>query len=654
MAAGDLLGTAVSGLMAFQRQLATTGHNISNVNTPGFSRQNVQLDARLPQFSGDGFIGNGVQITTVKRSYDDFLTAQVRTSTSANSQLQQFVQSASQVDNLLSDPRAGLAPSLQSFFDAVHALANDPTSTTGRQILLSQANALADRFHYLDARLTDLRNGVNISINTAVNEINNLANSIATVNDQIVKASSNASGQLPNDLLDKRDELIAQLAERVSVSTVPQDNGALNVFIGNGQTLVIGGTANTLAVVTNQYDATRFEIGYQMGGATSNISSSITGGTLGGMLDFRNQILDTTQNALGRVAIGVSATFNDQHQLGVDLNGALGGNFFNPIDTTSSTSRVLTASAALVGVTITNPAALTSSDYRLDFNAGTYTLTRVSDGVVVYPANATFPAGAIDGLTFTLTGSAPAAGDSFLIQPTRLGAKDIGVALTDPARIAAAGPLRTGAATNGSGLPTNLGTGTISAGSVSNTAGLPLAANITLTFDPDAGGLGIPGFVVGGGAPTPQLYDPATEGAGKTFTFAGFGGITFTMAGTPQDGDSFVISNNTNAASDNRNALALGDLRTVLTLANSTATYENAYGQVVADVGTNTHRAQVNQNAQQSVLTQATEARDSVAGVNLDEEAANMVRFQQAYQAAAQMIAVSNSVFQTMLDAVRG
>jgi flagellar hook-associated protein 1 FlgK len=651
MAAGDLLGTAVSGLMAFQRQLATTGHNISNVNTPGFSRQNVQLDARLPQFSGDGFIGNGVQITTVKRSYDDFLTAQVRTSTSANSQLQQFVQSASQVDNLLSDPRAGLAPSLQSFFDAVHALANDPTSTTGRQILLSQANALADRFHYLDARLTDLRNGVNISINTAVNEINNLANSIATVNDQIVKASSNASGQLPNDLLDKRDELIAQLAERVAVSTVPQDNGALNVFIGNGQTLVIGGTANTLAVVTNQYDATRFEIGYQMGGATSNISSSITGGTLGGMLDFRNQILDTTQNALGRVAIGVSATFNDQHQLGVDLNGALGGDFFSPIDTTSSTSRVLTASAAQVGVTITNPAALTSSDYRLDFNAGTYTLTRVSDGVVVYPANATFPAAPIDGLTFTLTGPAPAAGDSFLIQPTRLGAKDIGVALTDPARIATAGPLRTGAATNGSGLPTNLGTGTISAGTVSNTTGLPLAApaTITLTFN-SATNL----FAVVGGPGGTIAYNPATEGAGKQFTFAGFGGITFTLAGTPQNGDSFVISNNSNAASDNRNALALGDLRNALTLANSTATYENAYGQVVADVGTNTHRAQVNQNAQESVLKQATEARDSVAGVNLDEEAANMVRFQQAYQAAAQMIAVSNSVFQTMLDAVRG
>jgi flagellar hook-associated protein 1 FlgK len=654
VAAGDLLGTAVSGLMAFQRQLATTGHNISNVNTPGFSRQNVQLDARLPQFSGDGFIGNGVQITTVKRSYDDFLTSQVRTSTSANSQLQQFVQSASQVDNLLSDPRAGLAPSLQSFFDAVQSLANDPSSTTGRQILLSQANALADRFHYLDARLTDLRNGVNISINTAVSEINNLANSIATVNDQIVKASSNASGQLPNDLLDKRDQLIAQLAERVSVSTVPQDNGALNVFIGNGQTLVIGGTANTLAVVTNQYDATRFEIGYQMGGATSNISSSITGGTLGGTLDFRNQILDTTQNALGRVAIGISATFNDQHQLGVDVNGALGGNFFNPIDTTSSTSRVLTASAAVVSVSVSNASALTSSDYRLDFNAGTYTLTRVSDGVVVYPANAAFPAGPIDGLTFTLAGlptPQPVAGDSFLIQPTRLGAKDIGVVLTDPARIAAAGPLRTGAATNGSGLPTNLGTGTISAGTVSNTTGLPLAApaTITLTFN-SVTNL----FAVVGGPGGTIAYNPTTEGAGKTFTFAGFGGITFTMAGTPQNGDSFVISNNTNAIGDNRNALALGDLRNALTLANSTATYGHAYGQVVADVGTNTHRAQVNQNAQESVLKQATEARDSVAGVNLDEEAANMVRFQQAYQAAAQMIAVSNSVFQTMLDAVRG
>lgn len=652
MAAGDLLGTAVSGLIAFQRQLATTGHNISNVNTPGFSRQTVQLDARLPQFSGDGFIGNGVGITTVKRNYDDFLTAQVRTSTAANSQLQQFVQSASQVDDLLSDPRAGLAPSLQSFFDAVHGLANDPTSTTGRQVLLSQANALADRFHYLDQRLTDLRNGVNISITTAVNEINNLASSIATVNNQIVQASANASGQPPNDLLDKRDALIEQLAEHVSVSTLKQDNGAVNVFIGNGQTLVIGGTTNTLAVVPNQYDATRYEIGYSMGATTLNISNSITGGSLGGMLDYRNQILDTTQNALGRVAIGISATFNTQHRLGVDPSGVLGGNFFSPIDTTSSSSRVLTSSTAQVGVTITNPAALTTSDYRLDFSGGNYTLTRLSDNAVVYPANAAFPAGPIDGLSFTLAAlPVPVAGDSFLIQPTRLGAKDIGVALNDSARIAAAGPLRTSAATNASGLPTNLGTGTISAGTVSNTTGLPLAAptTITMTFD-SATNL----FTVVGGPGGTLAYNPATEGAGKQFTFAGFGGITFTLAGTPQTGDSFVIGNNTNAAGDNRNALALGDLRSALTLANSTATYENAYGQMVADVGTNTHRAQVNQNAQQSVLAQATEARDSVAGVNLDEEAANMVRFQQAYQAAAQMIAVSNSVFQTMLNAVKG
>lgn len=652
MAGSDILGVGISGLLAFQRQLATTGHNISNANTEGYSRQLVELSAQNPQFAGNGYIGSGVQVTAVRRAYSDFLTTQVRGATTANSQLQVYHDLASQVDNLLADPQAGLTPSLQRFFDAMQVVANDPASIPARQVLLSEANALADRFHYLDRRLEDMRQGVNTQINSVVNEINSIASGIAAANRQIVDATGYGGGQPPNDLLDKRDALVAQLAQRVAVTAVPQDDGALNVFIGNGQTLVTGGTSSSLSIVSNPYDATRSEVGYTTGGVTAMISDYLTGGTLGAALDFRGQILDPAQNALGRVAQGLMATFNAQHRLGMDLNGNINLDFFS--DTTATSPRVLGntnntgAPAAVIAASIGNVNALTTSDYRLDRGAGGYTLTRLSDNTVTNLA--VFPGGAetVDGITLSLSSGAIAIGDSFLVQPTRRGANDIAVAIGDATRVAAAVPLRTGATTDANGLPTNTGSGKISAGTVSNTTNLLLAAGITLTFDG-----GTNEFIVTNGPGGTIAYNPATDSGGKQFTFASYGGVTFTISGVPADGDSFVIANNTGGVSDNRNALQLGDLRNQLTLANGSATYQGAYGQLVTDVGTTTRRAEINKGAQESLLQQVTEARDAVSGVNLDEEAANLVRFQQAYQAAAQVISISDAMFQTLIDAVR-
>ena len=656
MAGADTLGIGISGLLAFQRELATTGHNISNANTPGYSRQVVELTAQNPLPAGNGYIGTGVQVSSVQRNYSEFLTVNLRSATASNSQLQQYYQLASQVDNLLADPKAGLSPSLQRFFDSVQVVANDPTSTPARQVLLSEANALADRFHYLDQRLSDLRKGINIQISSSVNEINSIASGIASINKQIVDAQGAAGGQPPNDLLDKRDTLVVQLAQRVGVTAIPQDDGALNIFIGNGQTLVAGNTASALSVTTSTYDPARSEIGYVVGGVTTIITSSITGGTLGAALDFRNQILDTAQNELGRVALGLTSTLNAQHQLGMDANGNINLNFFNDITTTSPTATGSTSNtgSGVVAASVTNVSALTTSDYRLERTASGYSVTRLSDSTITNLPSFPGTSAIVDGVTLSLSSGAISVGDSFLIQPTRRGASAIGVAISNATQIAASAPIRTGEATNGNGLPTNLGTGKISAGTVSNTTNLPLVSNITLTFDPNAGGAGVPGFVVAGGPPTPILYNPATESAGKTFSFATYGGISFTISGTPSTADSFVISSNTSGVGDNRNALKLADLRNQLTLANGTTTYEGAYGQLVTNVGADTHRAEINMGAQESLLKQVTEARDAVSGVNLDEEAASLVRFQQAYQAAAQVISVSATLFQTLLSAVRG
>ena len=650
MAAGDILGVGVSGLLAFQRELATTGHNISNINTPGYSRQRVDLTTQIPQSAGNIFIGTGVQVTGIQRVYSEFLTSQLRSASSANSQLQTYYQSSSQIDNMLADPIAGLTPSLQGFFNAAHTVSNDPTSTTARQVMLSAANTLADRFHYMNQRMSDLRQGVNTQIKSTLNEINSIATGIASINTEIVRAAGINSGQAPNDLLDKRDALMAQLAQRVSVTAVPQDDGALNVFIGNGLTLVAGNTATSLSAVNNPYDPTRTEIGYTVSGITTIISDYVTGGTLGGALDFRNQVLDTTQNAMGRLALGLTDTFNDQHRLGADLSGNINLDFFSAILPTSPKVllNVNNGGTGLVAASINDATVLTTSDYRLDRGAGGYTLTRLSDNNVT--TLAVFPGGSetVDGVTLSLTSGAIAIGDSFLIQPTRRGANDSGVAIGDPARIAAAAPVIAGATTNVNGLPTNLGTGKISSGTVSNTTNLPLAGNITLTFNST-----LNQFAVVGGPGGTLAYNPATEGGGKQFSFPTYGGFGFTISGTPANGDSFVIRNNTGGVSDNRNALALADLRTQLVLGNGSASYEDFYGQLLTDVGTNTRRADINRGAQQSLLNQVSEARDAVSGVNLDEEAANLVRFQQAYQAAAQVIAVSDVLFQTLLGAVR-
>jgi len=643
----DLLNIGVSGLLTFQRNLATTSHNISNVNTPGYSRQRVELGARPPQFAGAGYLGNGVQVSSVQRVYDSFLTSQVRTSTSTNGQLQSLYSYASQVDNLLADSQSGLSPALQDFFGAGQGVADDPASIPARQVLLSNAAGLTDRFQYLNQRLGDLRNGINTQLQTTSTEINSLAQGIAKINKDIVDALGSGGGAAPNDLLDKRDILIAQLAERVAVTTIPQDDGAVNVFIGNGQSLVVGTASNTLVTAPNAFDPARLEVAFKTGTTTVIISDSLTGGTLGGALQFRNQVLDSAQNSLGQLATGLVNTFNAQHLEGQDLNGALGAAFF-----TAGAVQVLARSSntggATVTATITNANALTVSDYRLQRNADSggnanYTLTRLSDNTVVatytpvLPAALTGTVPAVDGLAVSWTGAtAMAVGDSFLIQPTRNGARDIGVAISDPRKIAAAAPIRTSKSLN------NLGSATISAGEVLNSADAALLNTVTITFNnpPTT-------FAVTGVAPNPS---PVTYTSGTNIAYNGW---QIQVTGTPQAGDTFTIQQNANGVSDNRNALLLSGLQTQLTLAGSSASYQDLYGQVVAQVGSTTHQADISRQAQESLLGQVTAARDAVSGVNLDEEAADLVRFQQAYQAAAQVISSSNSLFDALLNAVR-
>lgn len=550
--AGNMLNIGVSALQASQRNLATTGHNISNVNTDGFSRQSVELATRAPLSSGDGFIGSGVNVVTVRRIYDEFLSSQVTSRTSTFTQLDTLQQLASGLDGLLANEDAGLNPALQNFFNALQDVANNPTSIPARQVVILEAETLVNRFESLDRRFSDMRNTVNEQLGAVTGEINNIALSIAELNSSITLEMGQAGGQPPNDLLDKRDVLVNRLAELVGVNTVDAENGSINVFIGNGQTLVLGNETTSIGTMRNDFDKSQFEVSFNTGGGDYSISSQITGGKLGGLLAFRNEVIDPVQDSMGRIAIGLAATFNAQHQLGDDLNGNAGGLFFNGV--LASSPSVLASSnnnpaSGTVSVSITDPNLMKSSEYRLNYDGATFALQRMSDGTVVDSGFtvADFPRTiAGDGLTLTLAGGV-AAGDSFLVRPVRNGGSDIGVGITSAADFAAA------------------------------TAG--------------------------------------------------------------------------NAVGDNSNALTLAGMQLQRVLGSNTETYQTAYSKLVATVGGATSKAKVNADAQSALLSRAVEEQQSVSGVNLDEEAANLVKFQQAYQAAAQLVRISDEIFQTLINA---
>jgi len=640
----SILNSAISGLLASQRSLATTSHNISNVHTEGYSRQRVDLVAREAQYKGVGYIGSGVETSSVTRITDKFLTSQLRTSTSSSSDINTFLSLASRVDNMLANDDTGLSPSLQNFFASIQDVNDLPSSATARQVMISEANSLAARFQFLDDRLSDLGDEVKIQLGEDISNINTIAKSIAEINSRIVEASG--IGGQPNDLLDQREVLILDLAELVTVKTVEEADGSLNVFIGKGQPLVISKNAGSLAV-TETYEG-HYEITLVDQFNSSVITDSISGGSLGGQINFQTQMLEPAKNALGRLAIGLAQTFNDQHRLGASLDGDVNTAFFN---VGGPAIAALGSAPSTVTSVITDPSALSDSDYNLTFNGGnSYTLTRLSDATTTAintGGTSPYTTPAVDGFTLNITAGATA-GDQYIIRPTINGASDITVLISDPRKVAVAGPLKGGAVTNASGIPINTGSAAISDVNISSTTGVPLASNITLTFDAANNRFDIsspPGGTL--------AYNPATDNAGKQFTIAAAGNATFTISGYPQDGDGFLIQNNTGADGDNRNGLLLGGLQSNRLLLNGSATYTDTYGQLVAGVGSTTRQSEISSAALNILKEQTIEARESVSGVNLDEEAANMLKFQQAYSAAAQMISVADNLFNSLINAFR-
>ena len=648
----NIFSIGVSGLEAANIGLATTSHNIANASTPGYNRQIILQGTNLPGFTGAGYVGQGTHVQTVQRVYNQFLSQQVMSAQASASAMDSYLGQISQIDNLLGDASVGLASSLAGFFAGVQQVAATPTSISARQTMLANANALVSRFQAIDQRLTEIRKGVNGQISTEVSTINAYSTQIADLNQRIALAEAGAMGQPPNDLLDERDQAIAELNKHIRVASSTQGDGTYSVYLSNGQPLVVGAQVFKLAAVPAAANVGETVVAAVMAdGSTVELPNSLLdGGSLGGLIDFRTNSLDPAQNQLGAIAVALAQDMNDQHRLGQDLNGLPGGDLF-ALDATQAPSVIANgknpaSTTAVIGATFVatavSPAArsvsaeLAGSDYRLSFDGTAYTLTRLSDGANWTGASpAAVATTAQQGFDLTIQSGVVTAGASFLIQPTRGAIRGMSVAITDPRSIAAAAPFRTSATTG------NTGTATISAGSVDMPP--PQNANlqqtVTISFI-DATTYS----VLGTGIP------PGTTGTYSSGTPISYNGWTVAISGAPAAGDSFTVSANTGGISDSRNAAAMAALQTRATMLGGTASYQERYSQLVSEVGSKTAEVESLAKSHQTVADQAEAARQSESGVNLDEEAANLMRYQQAYQASAKAIDIASKLFEQLLS----
>lgn len=665
----DLLSIGLSGLAASKTQLSITGHNITNVNTPGYSRQDASQATRSPQFSGAGYIGSGTSLVDVRRSYSEFLTSQLRSSTSLNRDVEAYKSQIDQLDSLLAGTTTGITPSLQKFFSALQTAAEDPANIPARQLVLAEAEGLARRFNTVYDRLSEQNNFTNKQMAAVTDQVNRLAGSIGSLNEAIAVAAAN--GKQPNDLLDARDEAVRQLSGYIGVTVVPQDDSSFNIFIGSGQPLVVGSTVAKLEVVPGQGDPNRHEVQFISGGSRQGITSQITGGELGGLIRYREEVLDSTMNSLGRLALAVSDQVNTQLGQGLDLKGNVGVDLFKDINSADLVDKRSFPTG--IDVSITDASKLTTSDYQVEFVSASEFRIRPSGGAWLSGVHTVDSP--IAELGFSISAPADPSVTSYTVMPTRRAASGIAIDLDQADQLAFAAPVRSEAELQNAGTGVIgqpdllLGPSPISFTALQGVFG-STGSTLTFTDDPDtvtiAGGSAQFRIVNNSTTPPTVSFSPTaafTPGQRNSLILEGAGyQFEFSLSGTPKDGDKFTMGFNQSGVSDNRNALKLVDLQSKQTVGVSLGadgkvisgvSFTDGYGELVERVGTLTAQARMDSEATGSILKQATDNRDSLSAVNLDEEAANLIKFEQYYNASAQIIQVARSLFDTLISSFR-
>ena len=680
----SLINIGMSGLNASQGALATVGTNIANANTSGYSRQQIVPGSAGSQQVGGVFIGTGTTLADVRRVYNSYLDAQLQTTTSLNGDAKAYLDQIGSVDKLLSDKSTGVSAVLNSFFSSLQTAAGAPGDASARQLLLTNAQALSNRFNSISTQLNQQNEGINSQLDTLTSMVNQHTATIASLNKQIAQATT--AGNTPNNLLDARNEAVRTLNELVGVTVQEHDN-VYDVTLGTGQALVQGNTSNTLSAVPGKVDKSQFSIQINYAQSSSDVTSVISGGKIGGLLRYRDDVLAPAMNDLGRTAIVVADAINKQLGQGLDANGEFGSSMFNSINSAQAISqRSLAATGNSPGsgnlnVSITDSGALTAYDYQVTFTSDKDYTVRRSDGTSMGAFNLDQkPAAVIDGFTMDLNGGALSKGDQFKVSPTRNGASNIGVQMSDASKLAFAGPLVAGK--GGS----NSGTGALSTPSLSSAldiyagADLGLAQSqiegampVRIAFDEAANGaqgyrvLNEKGEEIGKGTLVPgqdnkvTINLPVLDAAGLPVTNADGTpktiGFDTTISGSPAKGDSFDIKFNKDGKADNTNANLLLGLQTKATVGvgkdgTGGVSMGSSYSQLVAKVGGQASQAAVDGTANTAALAYATQTRSSVSQVNLDEEASNLVKFQQYYTASSQIIKAAQETFSTLINSL--
>ena len=639
MSAGSLFSIGTRAMFANYAALQTSGHNIANANVEGYSRQRAELATALSQFTGAGFFGKGVDVATVARAHNEFLTREAAgtraTAAADTARLEQLLR----LEAVFAPGEQGLGYATGGFLNAMVDLASRPADAATREVALSRAQEMAARYAAAGAQLDVLQNGVTQELDLAVNEVNSLAARIAQVNDQIARA--NGTGHTPNDLLDQRDQLVHQMSQLVQVTTIAAGDGTLGVFMASGQRLVLGTEVASLSLVADEFDPALKVLAVTEGGSQRRLPPAlIAGGSIGGLLRFQNLDLADARNELGRMAAAVATRVNEQQALGLDLRTPPGAGaplfgFSAPraLPASSNTRNLAGQFTGSVSLAIADATQLQASEYDLradPANPTQYLLTRRSDGLVRSIASGD----TIDGLTITV--SAAAASDRFLLQPVARAANDFARVLDDPRALAAASPLQ-------------------AARGVANTGSAAVASLVVMSPSVDPEQSANITFTSATGDYAWELRDRTSNAllSSGTGTWQpgqpiALNGFELRLSGVPAAGDAFSVAKTAFPAASNGNALALAALRDETFIGGESVT--DAYASLMAGVGV---KVQGGRTAADISLAVAVAAQDMVAsetGVNLDEEAARLLQFQQSYQAAAKILQVAQTVFDTLLQ----
>ncbi|KVX90466.1 flagellar biosynthesis protein FlgK [Burkholderia ubonensis] len=635
-----LMNLGISGLNAAIWGLTTTSNNIANSATPGYTIERPVYAEASGQYTGSGYLPQGVNTVTVQRQYSQYLSDQLNNAQTQGGALSTWNTLVAQLNNYVGSPTAGISTAITNYFTGLQNVANKAADTSVRQTAMSNAQVLADQLKAAGAQYDALRQSVNTQLSATVAQINTYTTQIAQLNQQIATAGS--QGQPPNQLMDQRDQAVSNLSSLAGIQVVRNDQG-YSVFMAGGQPLVVADKSYTLAAVTSSSDPSELSVVSQ-GIAGANPpgpnqalpDASLSGGTLGGLLAFRRQTLDPAQAQLGAIATSFAAQVNAQNALGVDLSGNPGGNLFSTGSPTVYANQANTGNATL-NVSFANPSQPTTSDYSLSYDGAKYTLTDRANGSVV--GTSTSMPGSIGGLNFSFSSGTMNAGDSFTVLPTRGALGGFSLATANGSAIAAAGPYVSSAST------TNLGTGTIGAPSVTNASAVTTTNPYTITIGTN--GAGALTYTITNPSATPPTTAPVPYTAGTPITLAP--GLSVTMSGTPASGDTFAVKPNTGGTSDGSNALALAQLVSAKQLGGGTTTLTGAYANYVNGIGNTASQLKSSSAAQTALVGQITKAQQEVSGVNQNEEAANLMQYQQLYQANAKVIQTASTLFQTVL-----